>query len=162
MVLSLAIGVLLILPATTMALQMPVFNKTTRHHSPLVAITPSSHTADHPPSWANGNFTGEWGIDIWGQVQIPIGWLFGYYKRKPDFGYFYAAFNTWNGEDNETSFLQGFFFGPYMLGTLGQNESANETAFVGLGGYNNTNFSWRVMGLEGPTFFMSGEYTKFS
>ncbi len=28
---------------------------------------------DTPPSWANGNFTGVWGLDIWGEYHIPLG-----------------------------------------------------------------------------------------
>jgi hypothetical protein len=118
------------------------------------------HPLDDPPSWATGNFSGVWGLDIWGETHIPLGWLYGYYKRTVHFGYFYAAFaDFWS--ENETNFLQGFLIGPYMLGTLGSNESANETAFVGLGGYNETHFYWRVMGMEGPTFFMYGVYSKY-
>jgi len=121
---------------------------------------PTTAPKEEPPDWANGNFSGVWGIDIWGEAQIPLGWMYGYYKRNVHFGYFYAAFaEFWEEEDY--NYLQGFLIGPYMLGMLGENESANETAFVGIGGYDETNFYWRVMGLEGPTFFMYGEYTKF-
>ena len=117
-------------------------------------------TMEDPPAWANGNFSGVWGIDIWGEAQIPLGWIYGYYRRTPNFGYFYAAFaDFW--EENDTNFIQGLLVGPFMFGTLGHNESANETLFVGLGGYNETHFYWRVMGQTGPTFFMYGEYTKF-
>jgi|GEM_PF-3057429 len=116
--------------------------------------------ADEPPSWANGNFTGVWGFDIWGQVQIPLGWMFGYYKRNPNVGYFYAAFGYF-GQENLSWYIQGYFFGPFMFGSLGENQSANTTLFVGIGRYNETNYHWRLMGETGPTFFMNGEYTKF-
>lgn len=117
-------------------------------------------SADDPPDWANGNFTGTWGFDIWGEFHIPVGWMFGYYKRNTNFGYFYAAFGYFNHE-NISWFIQGYFFGPFMFGSLGENESANTTLFVGIGRYNETNYHWRLMGETGPTFFMDGEYTKF-
>lgn len=123
----------------------------------VIEKTPSPN--DEPPGWANGNFSGVWGIDIWGQAHIPLGWLFGYYKRHINFGYFYGAFDWFWGKNE--SYLKGWLFGPYMFGSLGINESANETLFVGIGGCNETHFHWRVMGLEGPVFFMHGEYTKF-
>lgn len=116
--------------------------------------------ADEPPSWANGNFTGVWGFDIWGEVQIPLGWMFGYYKHNPNIGYFYAAFGYF-GQENFTWYIQGYFFGPFMFGSLGENQSANTTLFVGIGRYNETNYHWRLMGETGPTFFMTGKYTKF-
>jgi len=115
---------------------------------------------EEPPNWANGNFSGIWGLDIWGETHLPLGWMFGYYKRNPNIGYFYAGFESFWGE-NDTWFIQGYFFGPFMFGSLGENEYANESLFVGLGSYNNTNYHWRLMGQTGPTFFMYGEYTKF-
>lgn len=122
--------------------------------------TNNPSTMEDPPTWANGNFSGVWGLDIWGEVQIPLGWLYGYYKRVHNLGYFYAAFDDF-WDENDSNFMQGFLIGPFMLGSLGYNESANETLFVGLGGYNETHFYWRVMGQTGPTFFMYGQYTKF-
>jgi hypothetical protein len=116
--------------------------------------------ADDPPEWANGNFSGLWGLDIWGEWQFPIGWMFGYYKHNTNFGYFYAGFADF-GQQNASWFIKGYFFGPFMFGSIGQNEYANETLFVGIGRYNDTNYHWRLMGEEGPTFFVDGTYTKF-
>jgi hypothetical protein len=116
--------------------------------------------ADEPPNWANGNFTGVWGFDIWGEFHIPVGWMFGYYNHNPKFGYFYAAFGYF-GHENISWFIQGYFFGPFMFGSLGENESANTTLFVGIGRYNETDYHWRLMGETGPTFFIDGQYTKF-
>ena len=101
-----------------------------------------------------------WGLDIWGEWQIPIGWMFGYYKRNTNFGYFYAGFADFE-QQNASWFIQGYFFGPFMFGSLGENEYANETLFVGIGRYNDTAYHWRLMGEEGPTFFVHGIYTKF-
>jgi hypothetical protein len=126
----------------------------------VIKTTPPARAED-PPNWANGNFSGVWGFDIWGEVHIPVGWMFGYYNRNPNFGYFYAAFGYFNYE-NISWFIQGFFFGPFMFGSLGENESANTTVFVGIGRYDETNYHWRLMGEKGPTFFMNGTYTKFN
>jgi hypothetical protein len=116
---------------------------------------------DTPPRWANGNFSGLWGVDIWGEFLIPIGWMFGYYKWSVNIGYFYAGFALF-GEEDVSWFIQGYFFGPFILGAIGPNEYANESFFVGLGKYNETNYYWRIMGEEGPTFFMYGEYLKYN
>jgi hypothetical protein len=116
--------------------------------------------SDEPPSWANGNFSGVWGIDIWGEYQIPVGWMLGYYRHNIKYGYFYAGFANF-GYENVSWYIQGYFFGPFMFGSLGENQSANTTLFVGIGRYNETGYHWRVMGETGPTFFMNGDYTKF-
>ncbi len=125
-----------------------------------IAKTGDTRTTDTPPAWANGNFSGLWGYSIWGEWEIPVGWMFGYYKRETNFGYFYAGLIIF-GEENISFYLQGFIFGPFMFGSIGENESANETLFVGIGRYNETSYHWRVMGEIGPTFFMKGAYTKF-
>lgn len=116
-----------------------------------------------PPDWAKGNFTGVWGINIWGEVDIPLGWLAGYYTDVR-LGFFYGGFAEF-GEENATAYLSGIFFGPFMLGTIsemiGENVSGNQSLFVGLGNYNETNFYWRIMGMKGPTYFMYGTYSMF-
>ena len=78
---------------------------------------------DNPPGWANGVFSGDWGLDIWGQWHIPIGWTHGYYNRAPNFGYFNAVFAKY-GEENATWLIKGFFFGPFMFGSFAENEYA--------------------------------------
>jgi hypothetical protein len=128
--------------------------------APGIRSNDQSQTTDEPPSWANGNFSGVWGYDIWGEVHIPVGWMLGYYRHNTKFGYFYAGFAEF-GAENISWFIQGYFFGPFMFGSLGQNESANTTLFVGIGRYNETNYYWRLMGETGPTFFIYGTYTKF-
>jgi len=115
---------------------------------------------DIPPNWANGNFSGVWGLDIWGEYHIPLGWMFGYYKLGINIGYFAAGFNFF-GESNISWFLQGYIFGIFMFGSMDANEYTNQTFFVGIGTYNETNYHWRVMGEQGPIFFMHGKYTIF-
>jgi hypothetical protein len=115
---------------------------------------------DTPPTWANGNFTGVWGLDIWGEYNIPLGWMFGYYKLSIDIGYFAAGFNIF-GEPDISWFIQGYIFGIFMFGHMGENEYTDETYFVGIGNCNKTNYHWRILGEEGPVFFMDGKYTVF-
>jgi len=160
------IGILMIgmplataLSTSTMTYSKPVLNSIEKETS-TSTNTDHSATTDEPPSWANGNFSGVWGLDIWGEYQLSIGWMFGYYKHNTKFGYFSAAFAGF-GHENVFWYIQGYFFGPFMFGSLGENESANTTIFVGIGRYNETNYHWRIMGETGPTFFMNGEYTKF-
>ncbi len=166
-ILLFGIGVLLLgMPLATAINTSSMTNSNLAIQNPenVTAITKNAHQpqiTDEPPSWANGNFSGVWGYDIWGQVQFPIGWMFGYYRHNTNFGYFYAGFAEF-GHENVSWFIQGYFFGPFMFGSLGENQSANTTLFVGIGRYNETNYHWRVMGETGPTFFMDGTYTKFN
>ncbi|MBN1861749.1 MAG: hypothetical protein JW840_09850 [Candidatus Thermoplasmatota archaeon] len=162
------IAVAIIIGGMPFASALSTFTVTTQrqaektHHSesPTVLPTKNPIPTDAPPKWANGNFSGIWGFDIWGEVQIPIGWMLGYYNHNTKFGYFYAAFGYF-GYENFSWFIQGYFFGPFMFGSIGENESANTTLFVGIGRYNTTHYHWRIMGESGPTFFMEGQYTKF-
>jgi hypothetical protein len=134
---------------------------TAEKQTSIIRNTNQPPTTDEPPNWANGNFSGVWGYDIWGQYNIPIGWMFGYYRHDTNFGYFYAGFAEF-GHENISWYIKGYFFGPFMFGSLGKNESANTTIFVGIGRYNETNYHWRVMGEIGPIFFMDGTYTRFN
>lgn len=155
---------LLSLMPTTLAVSTPTTKLAQRNtniftkEKPVIEETLSP--TDDPPGWANGNFSGIWGFDIWGEWHIPIGWTYGFYKLNPNFGYFYAGFAKF-GEENASWFIQGFFFGPFMFGSIGENEYANETLFVGIGRINETDYHWRMMGEVGPTFFVDGTYTKF-
>jgi len=148
--------------ATSTILQTPSESneKNIRQETIRIEKNDDTKTTDTPPPWANGNFSGLWGYSIWGEWDIPIGWMFGYYKRNTNFGYFYAGLTLF-GEENISFYLQGYIFGPFMFGAISVNESANETLFVGIGRYNETSYRWRVMGEIGPTFFMQGTYTKF-
>jgi len=115
------------------------------------------------PEWAIGNFTGTWGFNFWGHDWFPAGPVRGYYGKgflyKYKLGRFLIEYKE-NGKENGTLF-EGLFIGPYLLGKITDQESNNSTAFVGLGGYNETNFRWRIMGMEGPTLFMKGIFNEF-
>jgi hypothetical protein len=156
--------ILLFIMPTTLAISVPT-TKLAQHNINIFTkeksvIENNISPIDDPPGWANGNFSGVWGFSIWGEWEIPIGWTFGYYRRSPTLGYFYAKFAYFE-EGNTSWFIQGYFIGPFMFGSIGHNESANETLFVGIGRINETDYHWRMMGEVGPTFFVEGTYTKF-
>jgi len=122
-------------------------------------------TADpeEAPIWAVGNFTGRWGLNVWGNDWFTIGPVYGYYGKgfynELKFGRFLIQY-TEDGEENGTIF-QGLFIGPFLLGVAKDIYTQNTSNFVGLGGYNETNFRWRIMGMEGPTLFMKGVFNEF-
>ncbi len=155
-------SILLLMPMTTAIHTSKVLEK------PLIKIIAekTSQTTpidDDPPSWANGNFSGYWGFDIWGETHLPLGVMYGYYGNM-NLGVFLGEFRTY-WEENASGYIRGVFFGPFMFGGLGNISNAgtyeNETLFVGIGRYNETDFHWRIMGETGPTFFMQGTYSKF-
>jgi hypothetical protein len=166
---------IIVLALSVLIIGMPLataYEITTQESSKLQAIHGENHKLTFVqtmhrfmsngirPIRANGNFSGDWGFDIWGEVQIPVGWMSGYYRFSTKLGYFYAQFAYYG--QNVSWYIQGHFFGPFMFGSLGENESANSTLFVGIGRYNDTYYHWRVMGEKGPTFFMEGQYGKFN
>ena len=69
---------------------------------------------DTPPTWAKGNFSGVWGLDVWGENNTPLGWMVGYYKLSINIGYFAAGFNFF-GEPAILWVMQGYFFGIFMF-----------------------------------------------
>ena len=160
LLLVLGICVLLVAMPATLSVSAPTLKSVKRTIRIFSKEKQISSPADDPPNWANGNFSGLWGLDIWGEWHIPVGWMFGYYNRNPNFGYFFAGFADF-GEPNATWFIKGFFFGPFMFGSIGENEYANETLFVGIGRIGESEYHWRLMGEVGPTFFVDGTYTEF-
>ena len=126
-------------------------------------IVETSQTPEDAPDWAIGNFTGEWGLNIWGHDWFSIGPVSGYYGRgfagNLKFGRFIITYLESDGENGTT--FQGLFIGPYLLGTATDIQTDNTTAFVGLGSYNETAFNWRIMGMKGPTLFMKGTFNEF-
>ncbi len=118
---------------------------------------------ENAPEWAIGNFTGTWGVNFWGNDWWPVGYVHGYYgkgfKHNYKFGRFLIEYKE-QGEENGTEF-EGLFIGPYLLGRATNQETENQSAFVGLGGYNETTFRWRIMGMKGPTLFMKGTFNEF-
>jgi hypothetical protein len=124
-----------------------------------------SDADDDPPIWAAGNFSGDWGVNIWGHDWFSFGEFSGYYStgflQNSRLSFFQIEYKE-EGNENGT-FLEGLFFGPYLLGESTDMETGNTSYFVGIGGYNETSceFRWRIMGLYGPTLYMRGTYEEF-
>jgi len=122
-----------------------------------------SSDPEEAPGWAIGNFTGVFGIDIWGHDLIPIGCLEGYFGKgfhgEFKFGRLQIEYIK-NDEENGT-ILEGLFFGPFLLGQATDISSDEKVPFCGIGEYNETNFSWRVMASNGPTLYMKGTFSEF-
>ena len=100
-------------------------------------------------------------------MNIELGTVSGYYKEGA-LSFFAGAFVPhWN--ESCVTYINGVYFGPILFGELGDltvedaeyEGTCNETIYVGIGNYNATNFDWRLMGQEGPTFYMKGTFTKF-
>ncbi len=136
-----------------------------------VSVTPAksfleiSSDPEDAPDWAVGNFTGEWGLNVWGNDWFAIGPVNGYYGNgfvgSVKFGRFLITYLESDGENGTT--FQGLFIGPYLLGTTTDIhiQTDNSSAFVGLGSYNETAFRWRIMAMQGPTLFMRGTFNGF-
>ena len=108
----------------------------------------------------DGNFSGVWGLNLFGQPLEPLGWVEGNYSHNilVHFEGTYARYN-----DTNIFGISSLIIGPFMLGRISNLTSENSTIFVGLGGINeNTSeFYFRIMSVWGPTFYMYGNCTKF-
>ena len=160
------IGIILIGMPMTMAIPIPFtqlskpLQKTLIYDITTFENKETTSIKDTPPPRANGNFSGVWGLDIWGEHHIPLGWMLGYFKLTVNVGYFAAGFNFF-GEPDILWFIQGYIFGIFMFGNMGENEYTNQTFFAGICKTNETDYHWRIIGEEGPVFFMQGKYSIF-
>jgi len=110
---------------------------------------------EDPPEWAIGNFTGIWGFNVNGEpYEDPIGLVVGYYGNK-----LFAGVLTNTTAPN--GWIWGFRFSVFMFGMVSNLEGTQKAPIVGIGGFNETGFYYRFMGIVGPTFYMAGVYTPF-
>ncbi len=136
-------------PGKTPTMQICSFKKTNQL---------SSQPAD-APSWAKGNFTGVWGITLFGIPTQPIGWISGYYeniglgKLEAE----YAVFNT----TNATASLGGIMVWVFFFGAVKNYASGNTTVMSGIGIANQTHYYLRLNAIIGPSYYMHVKYTKF-
>jgi len=162
-IIAISICVLLLIMPTTISISTKII-KTNKNQD---FIKENHFSNENRPLWAQGNFTGYWGLNIVGELYIPLGKIIGYYSigyhsKLKRVGYFQVDFKEFD-DDNVTR-LKGFFWGDYMIGKQLYLDSENTTAIAGLGRYNETNseFFWRVMAIKGPTYFMWGNSAKFN
>lgn len=128
--------------------------------------------ADEAPAWAEGSFSGSWGIRefsiFFGKlINIELGTIQGYYKT----GYLSRISGIFvpNWNQSQKTEISGFYIGPFIFGSLDElniqdpdyTAATNKTVYVGLGSQNVTSFNWRIMGKEGPTFYIEGVLSKF-
>jgi hypothetical protein len=118
-----------------------------------------SYKMDDPPGWANGNFTGVWGITLFGVPLDPAGWITGYYENI-GFGQVDAVYGT-NNEADASSFLRGYMLWIYFLGFAGSIQTGNGTWVIGLGTANETHFYCRINAIIGPSFYIICQYMPF-
>ena len=155
--LTIGLCILFLGMSSATSLSIPKINK---FSSEKIVI--NSADPEDAPSWAAGNFTGEWGLNVWGEDWIRLGYVEGYYSIgfhwDTKIGCLSVEYVK-NGEKNGTT-LNGVFFGSFLLGRA-TNETSAETVFVGIGFYNETSFRWRIMGETGPVLYMKGIFTPF-
>jgi hypothetical protein len=122
---------------------------------------PTTHTLinDTPPDWANGNFTGVWGVNILGIPLAPLGWIEGYYQNI-GLGQLYGEYAAFN-ITNATDYVSGIMLWIFFLGKAGNLATGNGTFVSGIGIANETHFYWRINAIIGPSFYIFCEYTKF-
>ena len=131
---------------------------------------PEKTASDDIPNWADWNFTGTWGLRILFSdvIDIEIGNISGYYgKFFGPIGIFKGKFYPhWN--HTKITNIVGIQFGIVIFGEMGEinlteiydDVKTNETNFVGIGDKNETHVDWRIMGREGPTFYITGTFSK--
>lgn len=122
-------------------------------------ISPNIERLDDPPAWANGNFTGVWGINILGIPTNPIGWIAGYYQNV-GLGQFAAVFGEFN-ETNATGALIGIMLWVFFIGGVGSTATGNGTYVAGIGVANETHYYVRLHAIIGPSYYIHVKYTEF-
>jgi hypothetical protein len=115
-------------------------------------------TLDDPPEWANGNFSGEWGITLLGLPVKALGWIEGYYQNIG-----FGRLEGYLAEFNKTAStkISGVMLYVFFLGGVEDISTGNGTFVSGIGIANETHFYWRISAIIGPSFYMACEYSKF-
>jgi len=114
---------------------------------------------DDPPAWANGNFTGVWGVNILGIPTNPIGWIAGYYQNI-GLGQFAAVFGEFN-KTNASGALIGIMLWVFFIGGVGSTTTGNGTYVAGIGVANETHYYVRLHAIIGPSYYIHVKYTEF-
>jgi len=149
--------ILLSMPLTVAYPNISTLNRTTNLLNPMEK---SVYNETNPPDWAEGNFSGVWGLNLLGMPLEPAGWMKGYYSQK-----FIFRMEGIYGNNNESfprNNIATWAFGPFLIGGAQNITTQNGTFIAGLGGVNETNhYYWRLSAIIGPSFYMYGTFTKF-
>ena len=116
-------------------------------------------TLEDPPDWANGNFTGVWGLNVLGIPLPPSGWITGYYQEI-GLGRLEAVFAKFN-QTEPTGAILGIMLWIFFIGGVGSIATGNGTYIVGIGIANDTHYYLRLNAIIGPSYYMHVEYTRF-
>lgn len=121
-------------------------------------ITKFYSTDNDPPEWATNYFIGVIGVtDVNGKPQPYTGYIAGY--CEDDFKGRFFGILTEDIESEPKGFIGGRIVGLFLLGII-SNYSGNQQTFIaGLGLKNETHFYFRLMGIIGPTFYITGKFS---
>ena len=112
-------------------------------------------TLEDIPEWAIGNFTGVWGLNINGEpYEDPLGLVLGYYGTN-----LFAGVITNNTAPN--GWRWGYRFSFFMFGMIANIDGEQRAPFVGIGGWNEEGFYYRIMSIVGPTLYIAGVTNPF-
>ncbi len=155
------LGVCFLLVAMSAMSAMPIsVNKNARIIKPnLPNFQKPLPTLDDPPEWANGNFTGVWGLNILGIPLPPSGWIYGYYQEI-GLGQLAAVFAEFN-QTEPTGAILGIMLWVFFIGGVGSIATGNGTYVAGIGVANETHYYLRLNAIIGPSYYMHVEYTRF-
>jgi hypothetical protein len=112
-----------------------------------------------PPAWAKGNFSGVWGITLFGVPAAPLGWITGYYENI-GLGKLEAKFAVFN-QTNATATLIGFMLWIFFFGGVTDRSTGNSTWVSGIGVANETHYYMRLNAIIGPSYYIFCTYTPF-
>ena len=124
-------GLCFLLLGMKTAISIPI-PKMKNVNSEIRLVNNISSDPEDAPDWSKGNFTGIWGLNIWGGDWFPLGSVEGYYgigflwNEKIDRLLIECEIDI----ENCTRF-EGIFFGPFLLGRATNMANGNESAFVG-------------------------------
>jgi len=110
-----------------------------------------------PPEWASNYFYGIVGATNQnGQPEDHKGVTIGYCQNN--FKGKFAGVISEKDEKNPEIFIGGKISGPFLFGIIGNISTEKYTGIVGIGFRNETHFYFRLMGILGPTFYITGIY----
>jgi len=114
---------------------------------------------NEPPDWANGQFNGTWGLNLFGMPVAELGYVYGYFDAVGILGRLEGYFGEWS-DPEPVSFIAGFIFLFNMIGYVGSIDNPdNGTFYSGLGTPNeNGEFYYRINLIIGPSWYMEGTW----
>jgi hypothetical protein len=131
------------------------------------AVQSSQYYSDHvvycdystleTPDWATHEFRGVIGVtDELGHPLKPVRYIAGYCKDSFK-GKFLGVIVDKN-EAEPREYFGGLVKGPFLLGFIDPHNADKRLPCVGIGGNNATHFYFRLMLIQGPTYYIAGKF----